>query len=451
MIPASNPALRSAPGRPVRLLPWLTAVALASALAQATPARAADEPPPDAGIVELRLAQASTAPAMPGMPGAPGTHGTARILLPDDRTTVIELSDPRTVKGAPYCADAVHETVQTLADGNRIVRSDTTRLCRDGEGRTRQEVERNGRRQVFLRDPVSGESWLLDPQRRTARALGGLRAGPATAAVADSREWAAQMRDYAERMRQWAREQAAARAAGTAAPPRPAPPAPPAPPTPVAPLSNAAPNATPGAAPQPGGAGAPADAAAAGTARPVTLVREVVRRRDAQGRETEHTEVRVLRTDAAAHGAGAAVAPEALPPLPPLPPLPGAPERVVLRAQDVAPRGAGVRSPLGNREIEGLQAHGERTTWTIAAGRIGNEKPIVITRDVWTSPELMLTVLSVDNDPRSGETRYRLANLRRGEPDAALMRVPSEYTVLRPPVPPRPPAAPAAPAAPASR
>jgi hypothetical protein len=41
-----------------------------------------------------------------------------------------ELGGERVVKGAPYCADAVHESIQTLADGNRIVRQQQTRLCR---------------------------------------------------------------------------------------------------------------------------------------------------------------------------------------------------------------------------------------------------------------------------------------------------------------------------------
>jgi hypothetical protein len=82
-----------------------------------------------------------------------------------------EMAPQRVVKGAPYCADAVHETVQWLADGsggapNRIVRQQNTRLCRDGEGRTRQEVERGNRRLVYLHDPVARESWVLTPSAR---------------------------------------------------------------------------------------------------------------------------------------------------------------------------------------------------------------------------------------------------------------------------------------------
>src|SRR5579864_1768356 len=44
------------------------------------------------------------------------------------------------VKGSPYSAQAVTETTQTLADGNRIVQSFSTMLYRDSEGRERREM-----------------------------------------------------------------------------------------------------------------------------------------------------------------------------------------------------------------------------------------------------------------------------------------------------------------------
>ncbi|MCW5609194.1 MAG: hypothetical protein KIS83_00680 [Rubrivivax sp.] len=99
--------------------------------------------------------------------------------------------------------------------------------------------------------------------------------------------------------------------------------------------------------------------------------------------------------------------------------------------------------PLGSKEIEGQRAHGERTTWTIEAGRVGNERPIEIVREVWTAPDLMLTLSSRDFDPRSGEVNYRLQQLRRGEPDAALMRVPQDYRKAGRPERPERPSAPA--------
>jgi hypothetical protein len=44
-------------------------------------------------------------------------------------------------------------------------------LCRDGEGRTRQVIDRNGRKLVYLSDPVAGENWVLDNERKTARRI----------------------------------------------------------------------------------------------------------------------------------------------------------------------------------------------------------------------------------------------------------------------------------------
>src|SRR2546423_13194036 len=43
------------------------------------------------------------------------------------------------VKGAPYSAQAITESVQTLADGNRIVHKNTAQVYRDSEGRTRRD------------------------------------------------------------------------------------------------------------------------------------------------------------------------------------------------------------------------------------------------------------------------------------------------------------------------
>lgn len=308
-----------------------------------------------------------------------------------------QLGQGRVVKGAPYCADAEHESIQTLADGNRIVHKKVTRLCRDGEGRTRQEVERGGRRIVYLRDPVSRENWVLDPERKTARRIGPM----GMHFEHDASAW----REYGEKMREWAKSfsERVKRDANA-----PTPPVPPAPPTGwVAPGT---PMAIPAAPPV-----------------PVVVTENEHEVRDAKGKPRKEVQVQVLRMDPP---------PVPMPPAAPLPPMVGVhhpaiaplPPGVAMRWQMGAPRGPGVTTSLGTKEIEGVRANGERTTWTIEAGKIGNEKPIVMTRDVWTSPDLMLTVLSRDADPRSVETVYRLAKVKRGEPDAALMKVPAEYS-----------------------
>jgi hypothetical protein len=86
------------------------------------------------------------------------------------------------------------------------------------------------------------------------------------------------------------------------------------------------------------------------------------------------------------------------------------------------------KESLGTQQIEGVNAEGTRITRTIPAGTIGNEKPIDIVLETWTSTDLHVLVLSKRSDPRFGETVYRLSNVKRGEPDAALFQVPSEFT-----------------------
>ena len=84
---------------------------------------------------------------------------------------------------------------------------------------------------------------------------------------------------------------------------------------------------------------------------------------------------------------------------------------------------------LGVRTIEGVRAQGTRTTTTIAAGAIGNARPIEIVSERWFSPELQMPVLITRRDPRNGETTYRLTNILRGEQQDGLFTVPAGYDV----------------------
>jgi len=88
-----------------------------------------------------------------------------------------------------------------------------------------------------------------------------------------------------------------------------------------------------------------------------------------------------------------------------------------------------VTESLGSRSIEGINAQGTRTTTTIPAGAIGNVLPIDIVSERWFSPELQMPVLIRRNDPRSGETIYRLINVVRAEPPDALFTVPAGYEI----------------------
>ena len=208
----------------------------------------------------------------------------------------IGLGAERTVKGAPYCADAVRESVQWLPDAagapaNRIVQRQLTKLCRDGEGRTRQEVEHDGKKLVHLNDPVSRERWVLDPERKSARRS--IHLGSASAEVM-AHDW----REFATRMRDWARGQAE-RVRAPGAPAAPVPPEAPMPPMPALITPN------------------PAELHNA--------IREV--------------QVRVLR------GPGADML--------------ATPPEVSFRTQQFAPRGAGVVTALPAQDIEGHRANGE--------------------------------------------------------------------------------------------
>lgn len=83
----------------------------------------------------------------------------------------------KTVTGAPYSAQAVTETTQILADGNRITRKSSSLIARDSQGRTRREQnlkavgpwaspETNS--MVFINDPVAGARYTLETNSKTA-------------------------------------------------------------------------------------------------------------------------------------------------------------------------------------------------------------------------------------------------------------------------------------------
>ena len=82
----------------------------------------------------------------------------------------------KVVTNAPYSADISDQSVQTLADGNRIQRSTTGHAARDSEGRSylQQTITgglfaQNGPKTViFISDPIAGYSYVLDPATKIA-------------------------------------------------------------------------------------------------------------------------------------------------------------------------------------------------------------------------------------------------------------------------------------------
>lgn len=250
----------------------------------------------------------------------------------------------KVVKGAPYSATALTERVQTLSDGNQIVRKNQSKLYRDGDGRTRIEqsletigkwtAEGESQQLITINDPVAGVSFSLDPQTRTTHKNVYAPQKPATV------EWHENFKVNGKTVTQ-AEFEALKGKMGTKPP--------------------------------------------AGEAVPQII----------PSKESKPWELQVG--------------------------ISGDPRRKV--------------EMLGKQMIEGVEAVGTRSTYTIPAGEIGNTLPIEIVEETWYSPDLQLMVLTKSRDPRSGETSYRLTNLTRNEPDRALFEIPADYTVRENKVP----------------
>jgi hypothetical protein len=82
---------------------------------------------------------------------------------------------------------------------------------------------------------------------------------------------------------------------------------------------------------------------------------------------------------------------------------------------------------LGTKSFDGVRSEGTRSVMTLPPGAIGNLRAIEVVSERWYSPELRVVVFSRRTDPRFGETIYRLTNITRTEPEAALFQVPADY------------------------
>jgi hypothetical protein len=111
--------------------------------------------------------------------------------------------------------------------------------------------------------------------------------------------------------------------------------------------------------------------------------------------------------------------------------VPIAPCRVVSMEPDITvgpPRPAHlpvrVSQPvrLGERQLDGETVAGSRVEATIPAGAVGNSQPIKMSAEQWYGKDLQVVVEATYRDPRTGETRYKLREIERTEPDASLFR-----------------------------
>jgi hypothetical protein len=85
---------------------------------------------------------------------------------------------------------------------------------------------------------------------------------------------------------------------------------------------------------------------------------------------------------------------------------------------------------LGDQTINGIHATGTRVTTTIPSGKMGNDKPIVVTSERFYSPDLKATVMTKHADPWAGELETQFTNVNTSEPDPSLFTVPSDYKIV---------------------
>jgi hypothetical protein len=239
------------------------------------------------------------------------------------------------VLGAPYSATITNESIQTLADGNRLVQTSTGTTARDSQGRTRQDTvlppignlsAANAPHLIFIHDPVAQTSYTLNLTEKTAQKM------PALLPLAGS---------------------------------------------------------------------------TAGVAGATVSMRVV-------------------------EGNG-----------PPLPPPDAMPATMAAPAPGVffekhlitSEQDEGNSEDLGSQTMEGVIVNGVRTTHTIPAGQIGNDRLITIVTEVWTSPDLKTVVYSKRSDPRMGEQTFRLTNIVRTEPNPSLFTVPADFKIVDGPQP----------------
>ncbi len=107
----------------------------------------------------------------PGNEPGPGQEAQQKVVLE------LVAADAQVVKGKPYSADASTETVQTLSDGNRIVRRTVSKFYRDSDGRTRREQTFGNvdpehpsphEVKIFVDDPANGTAFVMDPGSKSA-------------------------------------------------------------------------------------------------------------------------------------------------------------------------------------------------------------------------------------------------------------------------------------------
>ncbi len=341
--------------------------------------------------------------------------------------------DHKVVKGAPYSAEGVTESVQTLADGNRIVRKQSSQIYRDGEGRTRREytisalgpwgTQEDPPRTVSINDPVAKVSYTLDPRTRTARkfsvaAVSTVRGNATVTALGGGvralEARAGELRELETKAMSDVKSVPASRVVKSVD---------------AVNTSKSAPHGRGLVAVKikvnAAGAVESAEAVTGDEAlRPAAV--EAARQWRFKPGEAETGAISFNFETGKANVPGEVV--RILELKKDKDGVKGNHTMILSTVKPHTPPNVQTEK-LGKQLVEGVEAEGTRTTRTIPAGEIGNEQPIQIVSERWYSPELQVTVMTRQSDPRVGETIYRLTNIVRAEPAATLFQLPSDYTV----------------------
>lgn len=366
--------------------------------------------------------------------------------------------DAKTVKGKPYSADVVNEHIQTLGDGNRIVRRSNASVARDSEGRTRQEsvvmafgplaeAMSDLPKHITIFDPVAGTTYMLNAKDKTASKMGvniirkiegkpSVNATPkieGSAAPNPQRVSGGVLQGNAVRKVQPSYP-ALAKAAGAEGAVQ----------VSITINENGEVTTTEAISGHPLLREAALEAAKEWKFKQTELAGKPVKVQgtltfnftleDGPNKEAREKAIAELK---ATHAPG---------------------ERIALQMEDKAltemkmmsagqllkmDLGGGQdfhfiagnkkyetkKESLGKQTVEGVECEGTRSITTIPAGEMGNDLPLNIVTESWYSPELQVTVLRKFNDPRYGEDVYRLTNINRAEPAKELFEVPSDYTI----------------------
>ena len=135
-----------------------------------------------AGSAELATAQEVRSPKTRGNAEQKQRQKETQREKPEQQESGLVRTEFRfggkVIKNAPYSAEAITESTQTLANGTNLSQKITARVYRDGEGRTRREqsaapvgpfaTSGEAQRVIFISDPVAGFAYTLHPETRLA-------------------------------------------------------------------------------------------------------------------------------------------------------------------------------------------------------------------------------------------------------------------------------------------